>query len=529
MPFINSKKNTWSHDIQPNKEIFYKGYVSLNEIQSIDLSSIDHISNFLKNNKEYSSAVIETNDHIIAWVDHIRSWPLFYTIQNDEFYISPLASNVKGKINNNSVNQNALIEFKLSGYITGTETLISGLVSAQPGEFLIWNKTTKTLQTEKYYTYIPTFDRDVQKDKAIKELDTLFDELTKKIIARSNNRTIMIPLSGGYDSRILLCKLHEHGYKNIQTFTYGPRFNFEGLIAKNIAKKLNIPWKFIAPHKKKLREYFDSTERQNFWDFATNWKSIPCMREYGAIRHMHETNQIPSDAIFLNGQSGDYISGAHLSPQTLKDTYTKEDFYNIIINKHYDLWKQHKTKENLEFIKGRIDQFMLSLFGQKRPLNTPMDGAVYEETWEYDGRQICYVVNGQRVYEYFGYDWEMPLWEKDYVDFFAPLPFDMKYDQKLYKDYLKKYNYFGLFPEKEPYIWRWPVPMLWVVPLAQIVGLLGRTTKDKFYAVMRYWGHYANQYAFFDFKHHVKTAQNARNIIALYVPKFLKENNLDFD
>jgi hypothetical protein len=213
----------------------------------------------------------------------------------------------------------------------------------------------------------------------------------------------------------------------------------------------------------------------------------------------------------------------------LKDTYTKNNFYNVIIGKHYDLWKQYKTQKNLEFIKNRIDIFLISIFGRKRPLKTSIDGAIYEETWEYDGRQICYVVNGQRVYEYFGYNWEMPLWEKEYVDFYQALPFNMKYDQKLYKDYLRNYNYKGLFPEKEPYIWRWPIPMLWVIPMAQIIGLFGRSAKDKFYAVMRYWGHYANQYAFFDFKYHVKTAHKARNIIALYVPKFLKENNLDFE
>lgn len=527
--FIESNYLKWQCDETESLKIFLNGFVNANEIKKINFSDEENISNFLKNNKEYSSAVIETDTKIIAWVDHIRSWPLFYTVQDEQFYISPLASNIKDKIKNDSVNQDALTEFKLSGYVTGPETLINKALSLQPGEFLIWDKMARTLRTKKYYSYIPTFDRDVDSDHAIKELNTLFDKLTKKMIERSNNRTIIVPLSGGLDSRILLCKLHEHGYQNIQTFTYGPRFNFEGLIAKNIAKKLNIPWKFIAPPKKTLRQYFDSNGRKDFWNFACNWKSIPCMREYGAIRYLHETNQIPKDAIFLNGQSGDYISGAHLSPQTAKETYTKEDFYNVIINKHYDLWKQHKTKENMDFIKNRIDEFLLSIFEKKRPLNTPIDGGIYEETWEYDGRQICYVVNGQRVYEYFGYDWEMPLWEKEYVDFFHPLPFKMKYGQQLYKDYLKQYNYEGLFPTKEPYIWRWPVPMLWVVPLAQIVGLCGRKAKDKFYAVMRYWGHYANQYAFFDFKYHVKTAQNARNIIALYVPKFLKENNLDFD
>ena len=147
--------------------------------------------------------------------------------------------------------------------------------------------------------------------------------------------------------------------------------------------------------------------------------------------------------------------------------------------------------------------------------------------WEYEGRQISYVVNGQRVYEYFGYNWEMPLWEKDFVDFYQPLPYDMKYDQKIYKDYLHTYNYKGLFPKKDRYIWRWPIPMLWVLPAAQIIGLMaGRKAKDAFYAKMRYWGHYANQYAFFDYGYYKKYSTKTRNIISLYVKQYLNEEDL---
>lgn len=529
---MNDKKFGWNIIDSKNSSLYYKGSKEFAEtILNIALKNPDNtqeLTNQFKRIDNFSSGVIETDTHLIAWVDHIRSWPLFYTQINDEFFISQNAYEVKNKLPDPQYNETNLIEFKLSGYVTGTDTLIDGLYALNPGEFCIWNKKTKTLEKQKYFSYIPTFDSKISPPEAIKTQNKIFDDLTLRIINNAKGNTIWIPLSGGLDSRILLCKLHEHGYKNIETFTYGPRFNFESFIAKKIAKKLNVSWRFVTIPKKTLKQYFDSNNRKEFFKFAGNLKTIPCMREYSAIRYLHETGQIDQGAIFLNGQSGDYITGGHLSQASKNSTdYNKETLYKVLIDKHYDLWKKYKTPKNLDIVKEKINGLIKTITGKDIVIHSGLDGAKYEEIWEYEGRQICYVANGQRVYEYFGYDWEMPLWEKSLVDFYEPLSFDMKYGQKIYKEYLQSYNYKGLFPKKEPYIWRWPLPMLWVIPLAQIIGLFGgRKTKDKFYAKMRYWGHYANQYAFFDWQEHKETYKNARSIISLYVPKWLKDHNI---
>ncbi len=535
MVFINDKNFNWKNEQQDTIFLSFKGSKDFAR-SALDFiwkeSSEKNLTTALKKHlqslTDYTGGVIETPTHIIAWVDHIRSWPLFYSQNGKSFTLSQNAYEIKNTMNAPKYNQDNLLEFKMSGYVTGKETLIEGLSAINPGEFLIWNKKKSTLNITKYFSYIPSFDSKVSQSDAIKQLGDIFDKLTLKIIKRANNRTIWIPLSGGLDSRILLCKLHEHGYKNIQTFTYGPRFNFEARIAKKIARRLNIPWRFVAIPRKTQKRYFNDSGRKRFWHFAGNLKAIPCMREYSAIRHLHEAGQIDQDAIFLNGQSGDYITGAHISTACKNNrNYDENSFYDVIIDKHYDLWKQYKTPENLAIIKDKINGLIKDITGKDISIHNQIDGATQEEIWEYEGRQICYVANGQRDYEHFGYDWEMPLWEKELVDFYQPLSFDMKYNQKLYKDYLKSYNYKNLFPEKEPYIWRWPLPILWVVPFAQIIGLFGgRTAKDKFYALMRYFGHYANQYAFFSWKEHKETTHKTRNIIALYIKKWFEENNL---
>lgn len=525
--FINDPQFNWKQTEKDSITLYYKG------CESFTAKSLDHVqglpqfTDYLASMKDYNGGVIETDTHIITWVDHIRSWALFYTVQDGEFYLSNSAFEIQKRIRNPEYNDESLLEFKMSGYVTGRETLIRDIWSLAPGEYLVWDKQNKKLDIYQYFSYIPTFDSQISDKEAIEELGNIFDRLTMKIIRRAQGRRIWIPLSGGLDSRILLCKLHEHGYTNIQTFTYGPHFNFESFMAQKVAKKLGIDWKFVSPPARTLRKYFESDDRKKFWDFAGNLKTMACMREYGTIRYLKEKGEIEDDAIFLNGQSGDYITGNHIAPHWQQDkNFTHADLHDVLIDKHYGLWQKLKTPDNLNVIKNKIDNFIAQITTSLPPITDKTTGAIWEETWEYTGRQICYVANGERVYEYFGYDWEMPLWEKELVDFFKPLSFDMKFGQKIYKDYLQSYNYMGLFPEKEPYIWRWPVPMLWVVPLAQLVGLSGRSNKDKFYALMRYHGHYANQYAFFDWQTHQQTASKTRNVIALYIKQWLKENNL---
>lgn len=84
------------------------------------------------------------------------------------------------------------------------------------------------------------------------------------------NSNICIPMSGGYDSRLINYFCSEH--KHIQAFTYGISFkqssSFEAVNAKAICEKLNVPWKLI--------------ELGKFHDYLPNWVSL-----YGISTHAH--------------------------------------------------------------------------------------------------------------------------------------------------------------------------------------------------------------------------------------------------
>ena len=47
------------------------------------------------------------------------------------------------------------------------------------------------------------------------------------------------------------------------------------------------------------------------------------------------------------------------------------------------------------------------------------------EKWEYEERQIKYVVNGQKTYDFWGVDWFLPLWDSEFVKFGHPFTKDI--------------------------------------------------------------------------------------------------------
>ena len=67
------------------------------------------------------------------------------------------------------------------------------------------------------------------------------------------------------------------------------------------------------------------------------------------------------------------------------------------------------------------------------------------EKWENEERQSKYVVNGQKVYEFHNINWELPLWDGDFVKFWTTVPGKYRFNQNLFREYLVQWNYSKVF------------------------------------------------------------------------------------
>ena len=102
------------------------------------------------------------------------------------------------------------------------------------------------------------------------------------------------------------------------------------------------------------------------------------------------------------------------------------------------------------------------------------------EFWEWKERQSKFVVNGQQVYDFFELNWFLPFWSKSYLDFWSKVPYNLKKNQKLYIQYLREYNYSGLFDQIRFEQVTWPYHKNLILLLARSFGLLfGEKSKKK--------------------------------------------------
>ncbi|MCA1745406.1 MAG: hypothetical protein LC643_06865 [Bacteroidales bacterium] len=138
-------------------------------------------------------------------------------------------------------------------------------------------------------------------------------DLLREDIARLFDKTtgsVVCPLSGGLDSRVLCSLIPEKQRHRVNTYTFGisPRQekSFESQIAKSVSKQLNLRWKHIP-----LKNAYRSTDE---------WHDL-----FGFGTHLHGMNHIeflekiqtdtPDDKhpILLSGLSGGAFSGGYLS------------------------------------------------------------------------------------------------------------------------------------------------------------------------------------------------------------------------
>ena len=230
--------------------------------------------------------------------------------------------------------------------------------------------------------------------------------------------------------------LKKIGYKDVTCFTLGKPGNYEPINAEQIAKHLGFKWIFTPTKRRTNRYYYYSENYNDYSNYADGLTSLPRLLNYFSICQMKKDNLIPDDAIFMNGDSGDFTAGKHIPLQFFESKFVYiESFFKLIMLKHFNLW-EFLCNEKSEL---RIEENIRSHI---RLPNGPLyaqDAASFYELWEWYNRQSKFA--GQlRTYEFWNYEGRIPLWHEGLIEFWANIPLKWKHDGNLYNYYLKKYN-----------------------------------------------------------------------------------------
>jgi asparagine synthase (glutamine-hydrolysing) len=390
--------------------------------------------------------IVVKNNNLFATVDRTRSTPIFYGYTDKQFYISDNARWVRKKLNDIVLDSLSVQEFYHAGYVTGRDTLFPKVKQLQAGEYLCANNGTTGIEVKhkRYYTYLGKDFFKTSINELIPVLDEVFVGAFERLIQSANGRTLVVPLSGGLDSRLIITMFKRLGYEKVIAFSYGKRGNKELRKSKEIASKIDYPWEYIPYTRSLWRNWYYSKEFDNYSSFADSLCSLPHIDDWPAVWMLKEKQIIPEDAIFVPGHTGDFITGGHIPPMYLDcSVMNNEILINSIIKKHY---RVNNFKEASKEVQEKIILRIQSRLPNGHINNIEGAGYVFE-FFDWQERQAKYIINSLRVYEYWGYDWRIPLWDVEIMNFWQHVPFEYKILKKLYKSYLKQMNFYGTFSD----------------------------------------------------------------------------------
>ena len=410
---------------------------------------------------------IATPAGVLAAVDRVRSIPLAYAGGGDGLFIDDQALRLCRRLGlgEEDIDPDAALAFAMSGFTIGPATLYRGVRQLLPGEFLLCATRHGAPSVHRYAAYRPWRVEPRGRDVLLRELADVTLGILEKLARSADGRQILVPLSAGMDSRLIVSGLAHLGHRNVRCFSYGTKDNFEAAAAKEIAVHLGYEWTFVPFPHRFARTAFKSDLHRRYHEFADNAAATPVEQDFLALLRMDGADWVDEDAILVNGQSGDYITGAHIPPSLASPlrTEAREErdaiLFDAIVAKHYGLWQSLRTRANLSRIRTML---WSELEAAAAPLDDPETTFALYEFSEFQNRQCKYVVAGQRAYEFFGYDWRLPLWDNDYLDFWERAPLSAKVDRNLFRAMLGRANWGG--------VWRdWPalryLTPRWIVPL----------------------------------------------------------------
>ena len=434
MLHIQLTSNRWDR----RDPLYARGVVDIGSLaRTLDARGVEPHDSVPESLRGFFALVVKRRDQVFAAVDRVRSIPLFYGSREQHFYLSDEAEWVRAHVADGQFDSTCRDEFLLAGYVTGEDTLFPGVKQLRAGQWIVAKHGDErpTLRTGYYYRFQPQSGSSGRADRAalLLELNAVTDRSMARLVDWANGRPIVIPLSAGYDSRLLAAKLKAIGYPSVATYTYGRAGNVQSRTGRQVARALELPWRFVEYSNERWNRWYHTPERVEYFRTAYQYASVPHVQDWPAVWELRESGWLPEDAVVVPGHSGDFISGGHMLENLAQEKDVSiERLAQEVFDRHYVLWPSDRVATGRKALLSRIAERLEAPLGR-----VPGEQAVnLHERWDWAERQAKFIVNSVRVYEFWGVDWWLPLWDADMMDFWSRVPIEWRRGSSLYRDYV---------------------------------------------------------------------------------------------
>ncbi len=358
------------------------------------------------------AAAFVTEDAAYLMTDQARSFPIHIALGSPTVVSSSIEA-MRAHVPFVR-NEHAAQEFLHSGYVLGADMLVDGVTSLPTSTLAVVRGGT--ISQKQYVNFYPEHSADSSSFwRAVKEelLRTYAD-----LLARADGRQLLIPLSGGIDSRLQLAILRELDAPNVLNFTYGKAGSAEAGISRRSAHLAGFDWIFVEQDGERVAQAWNQPGNNGFLRHAWEGNALPHIQDWYALGRLRQMDQVEADAIVLPGHTvvGNQHHAELLRPGT---SVTKAQLARAIAETHLSLRGRPDRAVARTYTAEKISSFIDAHWG---------DGGAQRRSdlmhhFNLDNRQAKYISNSVRAYEHFGFDWAMPMYERPFHELWLSGPF----------------------------------------------------------------------------------------------------------
>ena len=367
----------------------------------------------LKNDRFLKIKILK--DTIEIENDYAGTIPVYYSNRK---YLS--LSNIEPcvmidtKTTKNDLSHENIYGFMRYMHFIWDETAYKHILTILPDSFYIFNGTNLTIETKYLKSVFRTHNYvNLSDTKVSKKLNDLNDELVYESL--ENFEQIILPLSSGYDSRMILVALakREDLKEKLHCFTYGSIGSVEVEAARRLTQELGVKWDFIdLPSQFCKKNYLEDIH-----DVFGSSLHMHGMYQLEFFNEIIKKIKINKNACLTSGFMTGVPAGQHNSLLGI------ENNENLAINMNKfsqsKIWTDKELNEvpifiNKNYINKANERFRMAF--------DRFDGEIYQKSIMFDiwTRQRNFIGYYPRTLE-----WKIPTvsphMNKDYANFFMSI------------------------------------------------------------------------------------------------------------
>lgn len=385
----------------------------------LETTSVGALAQSARKQRGNWAAIVEAGGKIHLVTDAARSYPIHYAALGDTLHVSSRMEDFRGAVPYRR-NEQATREFLHSGWVLGSDTLIEGVSTVRSSTIHTFDAPGSSAE-HPYIDYVPSARLEESSADYLSRFASALRRSYLDLLEAAGDRQLIVPLSGGVDSRIQLAVLADVGAPHVATFTYGRPDSAEARVSKEIAKQAGRPWFFIETTEDAIRSAWQDRDNNEFLEHAWSGNALPHIQDWFALRELCSVEGIDPNGIIIPGHTA--IKTSHIGRFSDEATpMSREDMVELLAARHLNLRDRPCQALEHRYTRAKIEAMVADLWG-----NTDVGTRnAITNKFHFEERHAKYICNSVRAYEDAGFSWALPMCTNEITELFTIAPADFQ-------------------------------------------------------------------------------------------------------